>query len=271
MLEIVAGRLAAELERQVLTAAAARSAAYREQAEQLEDWQHHRPTIAPPLIDGWQAAGRTFATGQPRGDFYSWRLDPEDGLWLMTAAVEGSPTSSMLDATLLRGAVHSSLLQPRTPHQMLNALNEVMWNSLSGHAGSSMFCGKIEPGTGCLHFAAAGRCDAYILRPHGWEPIVVDAGCLGILPDWNGQESSQIIHPGDVLMAVSHRELSRGEPLRRLTTPWLAESLLRYIHLSASELAELASSLLAQPSHELWARAILIVKRTEPPVSAGGR
>ncbi len=263
LLEIIAGRLAAELERRVLIDEAAQSQQARDQAAQVIAWHHDRSRPSPPLVEGWQVAGVTVTAGRPRGDFHLWRLGDQDELWLASAAVGGPPVKSMLGATLLQGAMQASLLHPDSPRRIVQGLNDVLWTGAAGGDGSSVFCGRLDPASGQIDYATAGATDAYILRPHGWEPIVVDGLALGNDPAWDGPNYHQEIHPGDILLVFSDRHLTRSDHPTDVDTTCLAEALLRHMHLSARNLAEMASQLISQQCADAWARSVLIVKRTD--------
>jgi serine phosphatase RsbU (regulator of sigma subunit) len=263
LLEIIAGRLAAELERRVLLTEAAQNRESREQAAHVSTWHEERCRPAAPVVDGWQIAGTTVNSGRSRGDFHLWRVDDRDQLWLTSAAITGPATKSMLTSTLLQGAVQTILQRPCEPIRMVEHLNEVLWSSSTSGEAASFFCGTLDPETGKLQFATAGSTDAYILRPHGWQPIVVDALPLGHDTRWQGACHVQEIQPGDILMIVSDRHLARSEHPTDLCTTALAEALLHHMHLSAKDLAGLAAHLISKQCPDPWARSILIAKRSE--------
>ncbi|MCA9064826.1 MAG: GAF domain-containing protein, partial [Planctomycetaceae bacterium] len=144
LLEIIAGRLAVELERRVLLQEAHRSTEDRELATQVEAWHQERALLTPPRINGWQVAATTVESGRMRGDFHCWRIDQQDRLWLASAAMAGPPVKCTLSATLLQGAVQAALASSISAEQILHTVNDVLWASSTGHDGASMFCGAIE-------------------------------------------------------------------------------------------------------------------------------
>lgn len=269
LLEIVAGRLAAELERRVLLGEAAQSRESREQSAHVSTWHEERCRPAAPVIDGWQIAATTVMGGRPRGDFHRWQIDAHDRLWLASAAISGPPAKSMLTSTLLQGAVQTIFQRPCEPLQMVQHLNEVLWSSSTGGEAASFFCGNLDPKTGRLQLAVAGSTDAYILRPHGWEPIVVDTTPLGHDTHWQGQCRSHEIHSGDILVVISDRHLVRNEQPGDLDTTALAEALLHHVHLSAKDLAGLAAHLISKQCRDPWARSILVAKRSDQAGDGG--
>jgi hypothetical protein len=262
LLEIIAGRVAVELERCVLLQEVLRAAEHREHAEYVGAWHRERALQSAPLLDGWQVAGEMVGQRQ-RGDFHTWRMGERGELWLASAAVSGAAAESMLSSTLLQGAVRAALTQPTDPLRMMQRLNEVLWSSASGGEGASMLCGALDAITGRFDYVTAGSTDAYILRPHGWEPIVVDGVPLGRDDQWTALHHSQEIHPGDVLLVISDRQLARSDEATAWNTTALAETLLRHIHLSAKDLAGMAAQLVAKQLNDTWARSVLVVKRRD--------
>ena len=73
----------------------------------------------------------------------------------------------------------------------------------------------------------------------------------------------QQIHPGDVLVVVSDRQLTADEEPEAFCTTALAEMMLRHMHLSAEELTELGKQLINEQCATPWARSLLVVKRAE--------
>jgi serine phosphatase RsbU (regulator of sigma subunit) len=142
-------------------------------------------------------------------------------------------------------------------------LNDVLWSTAPGGEQGAVFQAILDPSSGQLEYTAAGATDAYILRPHGWEPLVEDAAPLGIEPVWTGAAYCQQIHAGDVLLVISDRHLSRHEAEEDFGVTALAETLLRHMHLSARELADLAVQLIVRQCPEPWGRSILVIKRGE--------
>jgi serine phosphatase RsbU (regulator of sigma subunit) len=145
----------------------------------------------------------------------------------------------------------------------MQTVNDVLWSCAPGTEPGSMFVASLDTRTGQLDFSVAGETDAYILRPHGWEPIVDNGAPLGHDADWFGAVEQQTIHPGDVLLIFSHRHLWASEDGKSCNATSLAEALLRYVHLSAQDLADKASRLIAAQGAGAAARSVLVVKRHE--------
>ena len=263
LLEIVAGRLAAELEQRVLIREAAAASRHRNVGQDLVEWHQERAVQAPPLVEGWQIAAQLVDPSHPRGDFHSWRLHPDQHLTFTSAAVNGSSPRSLATASLLQGAVRALTLSNESPSRVTAKLNDVLWSSGPGCDAVSLCCGSVDLHSGSLVYTMGGSTDGYILRPHGWEPIAVDSIPLGQDPDWVFENDHLSIQPGDVLLVISDRHLAPTDEPDVMNTTSLAETLLRHIHLSASELVEMATELIRKQCPEPWSRSILVIKRDE--------
>ena len=76
LLEILAGRLAAELERSVLWA---RSRRPRKPSGRGTDsqWHRDRNQLVPPLLEGWQVSAASQVDARVLGDFHFWRVSED--------------------------------------------------------------------------------------------------------------------------------------------------------------------------------------------------
>ncbi len=263
LLEILAGRLAVELERHVLLREVAHAAEVKRHAEQTSQWHQDRNHLVPPLCEDWQFSATALPRAAIPGDFHFWRMTADNQLLLATGGMQGAPDSRALSAALLRGALQAQVLHDSDPCHVLQQLNEVLWSSSPGGDAAALFVGRLNLRSGLLESSSAGNTDAYILRPHGWEPIVCDALCLGTQTETTWSPQSHVIAPGDVLVAMSDREPDAGAHASGLDTTQIAETLLRHMHLRASELAQKAIQLIQQQTRDRRGRSVIVVKRCE--------
>ena len=110
LVEVVAGRLAAELEREVLLGDARQSQSQRREIiTAVERQAESLPRIAP-LVERWQVAGQLVASGRPGDDsqlagaFFDWFGAADGSTALVLGAAAESGFSAALLAAQLRGA-----------------------------------------------------------------------------------------------------------------------------------------------------------------------
>ena len=265
MTEIIAGRLAVELEREILLREQGALGSSGHVSDAI-DWQRAQLPTCSDLDSGksrWQLAARAASQSRLHGDFYRWQLENDDTvkLALSTSHARGIPAA--LSASRVGGLLGLDYLDPA---KRLAEINAALWSGSAGDDQSSIFLGQLNESTGELLFCAAGLIDAYVIRPHGWEPIAeLNDTPLGILEDAEWQSYQCTIEPGDTLLVLS------GRPrLRACTTvdgqvdgPHYAEAALHHNHLDAEQLTLLLSGLWdhqtspwAMPPAQLIARRI---------------
>ena len=87
MVEIVAGRIATELEREVLVASGAAAECAKRQLAAAERWQETHQPQTSPLSDLWQIAGWAQSAGDLSSEFYDWLVRPDDSLAIVLGGV----------------------------------------------------------------------------------------------------------------------------------------------------------------------------------------
>ena len=107
MLEVVAGRLAADLEREMLLRAGLDGAKLQKQVAAAERLQRNElPTIAP-LLDGWDVAGWTAQAEGVGGAFHDWFCLPDGLLAVAVGRRAEQGMAGALTANAVKTAVRS--------------------------------------------------------------------------------------------------------------------------------------------------------------------
>ena len=143
-------------------------------------------------------------------------------------------------ANLAFGAIRGGL--ELSPAVRLRHAHQVLLETSTGELMAGAFAGDIDLRSGIVTFAAAGGVQGYVVRPFGWEPVLEEQAWLGDGStgcDWPLQTT--LLQPSDWLLLIL------GNPLRHmrlhceqitLGAAHLAETLLRHNHLSARGAAE---------------------------------
>jgi sigma-B regulation protein RsbU (phosphoserine phosphatase) len=201
--EVIAGRLVAELEREVLIRAGIEGRTDDRTLTVVADRQNdHLPRVTP-LVDGWQVAGRTVRGQLVGSDLFDWAVLPDGRLAIALGHAEGTGLNAALTATMLHTAIKSHAVHPHNPRQMLERLNETIWSSSRGDLFASLFYGVIDPESGILKYATAGTVGALLYG--GRNPVLLGEPRtqLGCDPDAHFPLSSRKIKPGNNLVLFS--------------------------------------------------------------------
>ena len=177
--------------------------ANHEELVRASEVQHSLLPQVPPLIPGYQVAGRCFPAREVGGDFFDYYL-VGDCLQLSIADVMGKGMAAAIIAagvrTLLRGANRFN--------GVAEAVNRANFSLTADLAQTSafvtLFCARLDPATGLLTYVDAG---------HGLGAIITRAGDvrhlrstdlpLGALAEDTWESHVTELAPGDTFIAVS--------------------------------------------------------------------
>ena len=264
ILEVVAGRLASDLEREMLLRESVDGAELKKQLASAERLQRSGlPTIAP-MLDSWDVAGCTQQAQGLGGAFHDWFCLP-DGL---LAVAVGRAQSDGIAASLTANAVRTSLRAHgqyyRQAERVLQQLNLTLWTSSAGDQHAALFYGLIETATGRVCTATAGRPSALLLHPNAWESLSHPANHLGQSPEADFEQYGYELQPGETLVLFSDGGCdTRDDQGRLLGEAEVAKALLGKLNLPAEALVAAAREALEArfPDAQAHDRSILVVKR----------
>lgn len=260
LIEIVAGRIASDLEREMLLTSGAQTKSHERELEDAAQWQQeHLPTIAP-LVDDWDVAGATQAAGELASEFFDWSVLADGNLAVAVGDAHGRAVTAGLSSAALQTAVKSHATYRHDARQLLERVNETLWTCSPGGRYASLFYGVISPEIGELEFASAGRVNALLVQPDGHLTLSRGTPPLGSDPEILIVPQKQLILPGSALLVLSDGVLTTlDEQGRAWDDAALAEFVHRLLHLSASELtARLQQALGGARDRD---RTLLVVKR----------
>jgi len=265
VLETVAGRVAAELEREVLLSEAWQTHRLKSQLAAAQRLHRNQLPAVPPLAEQWQLAGGVFGREGLGGALFDWHTLP-DGLLAFTAArTAGAPMEAALSSAGLRTALRAHARYHREPGPWLRQVNMTMWTGSAGDFRAEAFCGLAENTSGRIGFAAAGPVAGLHLRASGVERLVTEGPLLGAGAEAGYTSSGIVLARGECLALFVGLEAvaDQGQPLDGLSSE-LCRVLLDHRDLPAEQLVSgVAKWLDTRPSNEEAAQgAMLVVRRT---------
>ncbi len=263
--EMTAGRLAADLEREILLSAGTESGDLARQLDSAERLQQNQLPRIAPHVEGWEVGGWTTQAGSVGGDFHDWWVNHEGRLMVavgdcLDGGLDAALCASSLQATLRAIGGHDAV----EPNMLLERASRALWTGSAGDQYASLFCASIDTDSGNCHFAAAGHMGALVFNRDGWERLTAPSMALGIAPGASYLPREMVLEVGDVLVAVSdgvHDALdSSGRPW---TMAGIAAVLRDHLHLDANTLADIVRDRLEAHATATDAadRTVLVVKR----------
>ena len=247
LVEIIAGRIAADLEREMLLAESAQSKCRERVYEAASRWQQDRLPSVAPLLSGWDVAGWTQQADALGGDFHDWAVLPDGRLAIAVADAHGSLVEAGLNAASLHAALKAHAGYRHDAAELLTRLGETLWSASAGDQFASLFYGVIDPASGSLQYAQAGSAAGVLVGRQGIESLTSDALPLGSGPECRYALRRLELAAGDVLLLLSAGAASavdaEGKPLR------------------AADLAAIVRKQRQQPAREIAAQLRRVLDR----------
>lgn len=263
MAEIVSGRLAAELEREVLVRNGLKQRDPDINGQTVARWQQEMQPQISPLVDGWQLAADSGQVEQVRDQFHDWCILPDGRIAVAIGHAEGPLSDTVLTCTNLHIAWRSHATHPHKARQMLDRLNESLWTHSTGNRLASMFYVMIDPESGHMEYACAGQIHCLACGPHAEiDPLTDDNPQLGLDPDYRYHQVDRELSPGHSLVLFTRGHLTPlDEELCDPDECRVAELLQKHGNSSAEEQVQAVTDELGATSLQQQ-RTVLVAQRT---------
>jgi len=263
LLEVVAGRLAVELEREILLNAKLEEAKFRKQLTLVERLQHTELPLATPIFSGWQMAGETFQAEGIGGAFHDWFSLPNGLLALAVGQAAERGLGGVLSATALRIALRSHAPYYRMPERVLQQTNLTLWTASAGDRRLETLLAMVETSSGKVRVCAAGRPFAMLVARDDCRLLDASrASPLGKGPERMFAAAGYRLPPGGILLFATsgfYRILKNTQGKEGFSR--LSQLLRDRLQLPAAEIAkEVSANVLSQkPGQDL---SFIVLKRS---------
>ncbi len=266
ILEVAAGRLAIELEREMLLAHALETASWRAHLEAAQRLQHSQLPGVPPLIDDWQLAGWAHQAHRVGGAFYDWFCLPDGRIGFAMGRAASCAKDGGWDASLTAANVRTALRAhgqyQNGPHDVLRQANMTLWTGSAGDQHAAVVFGTLRARDAKLQFSSAGSVSLLHVGPRGHHPPIATAPALGESPESSFQTAERTVRTGEIL--VWHTPLCSATDRSGRAAPdaeGIAALLRKNRHLSAAALAELLGRTICADGRPVADAALIVAKR----------
>ncbi len=210
ILEVVAGRLASDLERETLVSQAASGRAHQHQIATAQRSQQEQLPSALPLVDGWEIAARAFHAEPLGGAFFDWFALDDGALSVLAGDVCLPGVEGAMSANLLRGAARAFGSERSAAHRFCEKAGSILWSSSPGGAAAGLFHALVEPAAEQLEFCTAGPMRVLAIGPDCSRSLAGPSAALGV---------------DDVVRLASHHHpMQRGEILVAYGTQFIPDA-----------------------------------------------
>ena len=262
--EIIAGRVAADLEREMLLTVGAAAKQNDRQLEVAARWQQDRLPSVVPLLTEFEVSGWTQQARTVGGDFHDWTVLPDGRLALAVGDAQGAPLQASLNSAAVQAALRAHLGYRHSAQQLLSRLNDTLWQGSAGDQFVSFGYAIVNPENGEVDLALAGNVAAVVIREESREIFAADGAPLGTGVEPPLKIVSLTLEPGDFLVLVTGGvRTATDQAGLRIGEAVMAATLRRHANEPAESLAGWLRRLLeragsSQPEDD---RTVLICKR----------
>jgi hypothetical protein len=218
LVEIVAGRLASDLEREVLMQEGLQAASLKRQVADAERLQEFQLPRCSPQSDRWDVDAWTLRGERLGGDFYDWFPRGDDGLSVVLGSATGPGIAAAMLSGIMRTAVRAHAETAREPHQLLEQVNRDLWQAAAGLQSASLVYILLD-GTGHIRLATAGDVTALLARQNGWQLLSRVSLPLARDPNTSYQPQLHAIKPGETLLVLNGSDIVESRLLNGAAGP----------------------------------------------------
>lgn len=227
LVEIIAGRVSSELQREILLTECVSSKQVDRQLVRAAQWQRdHQPNVVP-LLDDWRLVGWTSESPMLNSGFFDWFVPRDGSLAVTLGHGDGPMIQSALTAATLQAAIRSHAQHVHDARQLIGEVNETLWNSSAGGNFASAFFGKIDPDTGLLEYCAAGETGALLVGQNQVTSLVSASLPLASEPENNYQRQTVQLEPGDHLVLFKPTVILPGAHQTQIMDPQMLAAALQ--------------------------------------------
>ncbi|MFV0388405.1 MAG: SpoIIE family protein phosphatase [Pyrinomonadaceae bacterium] len=165
--------------------------------------QRFQPS-APPLIQGYEFQGISFACYEIGGDYYDFIARKNGKMLVALGDVSGKGTAAALLMSSLHAAIHAQAVANRSLEEIVCSVNDYLSFNTPSNRFVTFFVGELDPETGEMPYINAGHNPPLIARNTGVVNELDSGGFpLGIMPGTEYDLGKISLASGDGLVVFS--------------------------------------------------------------------
>lgn len=163
-------------------------------------WQRRQLTLNTNLAEGWQCGGWVQSPQALASSWFLWDILPDGMLAFVMAEAIGTGLDGAMIAATARSAWQAHAGYRHDPAQLLQRLNDTLWQTNSVTQTLSILYAQLNPDTGEGAFASAGNLTGLIASRFGYRPLVTPNMPLGSQIEANLRMHNLRLSPGETML-----------------------------------------------------------------------
>lgn len=265
MLEIIAGKLAVDLERDQLIAEQRVSQKLSKQKAKIADRQKAQLPNVKPLVEGWDISAWTQQGKEMGGDFHDWAVIEDGKLAIFVGDAMDDHFDAVMTSTSLATAVKANCRMAHNAEVMLDRVNHTFWAASAGDHFASLAYAIFDPMLGTMDAGSCGHVQGFAFKHNSVRPLWGGSMPLGSGPEIAPELSSAMLQPGEAIALLSSGLV---ETLRNLDGKnWqtkFCDLVVRHLDLPTDRILRAVQERLGRAAISLpLDRTLMLVKRKE--------
>jgi serine phosphatase RsbU (regulator of sigma subunit) len=211
LLEIVAGRLAADLEREMLLREGVDGAKLKRQIAAAERLQQDQLPAITPQVEAWDLAGWAAQAQSLGGGFFDWFCLDDGRLAIALGSAPGNGMESALTAASARTAIRCHAQRGLPADQVLAEVNRTLWTGCTGTQNVALFFGLLDPQSGAAEWSSAGPVSMVVVDGSGWRSLTQASPWAGADPDAIYQACTLQLQPDEAIVVCSEAVVAAAD------------------------------------------------------------
>jgi serine phosphatase RsbU (regulator of sigma subunit) len=178
--------------------------ALHEQEEDLKRAREIQQMLLPnvlPQVAGVQISGAWQPAREVGGDYFDVIVLDEKRLGICIGDVAGKGITAALLMANLQASFRAFATADASPQAVCTKLNKFLSANLAPGKFVTFFYAVLDADKRTLIYESAGHCPGLLIRGNGATELLRGGGAvLGVLPDWNYQDSTVQLERGDKLL-----------------------------------------------------------------------
>ncbi len=203
LLEIIAGKLAVDLERDQLIAERRSSQKLTRQKNQIADRQKAQLPNVKPLVEGWDVSAWTQQGSEMGGDFHDWAVIEDGKLAIFVGDAMDDNFDAVMTSTSLATAVKANCRIAHTAEVMMDRVNRTFWAASAGDHFASLAYSIFDPMLGTMEAGSCGHVQGFAFKHNSVRPLWSNSWPLGSGPEVEPELASAMLQPGEAMTMLS--------------------------------------------------------------------
>ncbi|TWU08458.1 Stage II sporulation protein E (SpoIIE) [Stieleria varia] len=168
----------------------------------IAHWQHAGLPTVDQIAQGWKADGMLESPLDWATGWHTWDILPDGTMMIAMAEADDKSAAGAMVAATARAALTAHCGYRHTPLQLMQRINDTLWQSSTADQLLSMLYARLDVSSGEGELVVAGNISAIVGSRFGYRPLADGkAQPLASALDINAFSTTFHLSPGEILLA----------------------------------------------------------------------